>query len=103
METLSMAGLIGIPSATCGCYTQYKSTNGNPYVDGAITSIAHEIIETATDTMLNAWFNSDGDENGDACAWNFVNQIWSGSHYYNLVVGTMKYYVQANYNLGSQT
>jgi hypothetical protein len=47
-------GWIGIPFATCGCYTQYKSPNGNPYVDGAITSIAHEIIETATDPMLNA-------------------------------------------------
>ena len=48
-------------------------------------------------------FISDGNENSDACAWNFVNQMWSGSYYYNLVVGTMKYYVQANYNLGSQT
>jgi len=60
-------------------------------------------METATDPLLNAWYNSNGEENGDVCAWNFVNRVYSGSYYYSLVVGSMKYYVQANYNLGSQT
>ena len=94
---------VGIPASGCNCFAQYTSPNGNAAVDAAVSVIAHELMETATDPMINAWYNSDGDENGDACAWNFVNSIYSSGYYYNLVVNGMKYYVQANYNLGSQT
>jgi hypothetical protein len=72
-------------------------------VDSAITTIAHELMETATDPMINAWFNANGDENGDACAWKFVDRVHGEGYYYNMVVNGLKYYVQANYNLGSQT
>jgi hypothetical protein len=94
---------VGIPASGCNCFAQYTSPNGNAAVDSAVSVIAHELMETATDPLLNAWYNSNGEENGDVCAWNFVNRVYSGSYYYNLVVGSMKYYVQANYNLGSQT
>jgi len=94
---------VGIPASGCNCFAQYTSPNGNAAVDSAVSVIAHELMETATDPMINAWYNSDGDENGDACAWNFVNSIYSSGYYYNLVVNGKKYYVQANYNLGSQT
>ena len=94
---------IGIPPSGCACFAQSTSPNGNPAVDSAVSVIAHEIIETATDEYMTAWYNSNGDENGDVCAWNFVNSIWSGSYYYNIVVGGLNYLIQANYNLGTQT
>ncbi len=72
-------------------------------MDSAITTIAHELMETATDPMVNAWFNANSEENGDACAWNFVDKVVGDGYYYNLIVNGLKYYVQANYNLGSQT
>jgi Phosphate-induced protein 1 conserved region len=96
-------GWIGMPSQSVGCFPQYNSPNGDPYVDGALSTIAHEIIETATDPVFSGWYNTNGDENGDACAWNFVDTISTDTYNYNLVVGNMKYYIQANYNLGSQT
>ena len=99
---------IGIPPTGCNCFSQSTSANGNAAVDSAVTSMAHEIIETVTDPNINAWFNSNGDENGDVCAWNFLNRTWiydntTNSYYsFNLVVGGLKYLVQANYNLNTQ-
>ena len=94
---------VGIPASNCNCFAQRTSPNGDAAVDSAITTIAHELMETATDPMINAWFNANGDENGDACAWKFVDRVHSEGYYYNMVVNGLKYYVQANYNLGSQT
>ena len=78
-----------------------KSPNGNAAIDSAVSVIAHELAEAVTDPNLNAWYNSNGYENADICAWNFLGKIWSGSFYYNMVVGGLKYYVQSNYKLGA--
>jgi hypothetical protein len=94
---------VGIPASNCNCYSQLTSPNGDAALDAAINTIAHELMEAATDPIGNAWFNAIGEENGDACRWNFVNKVYSGGYYYNLVVNGLRYYIQANYNLGSQT
>jgi len=94
---------IGIPPKGCGCFTQSTSPNGNAAVDSAVSTIAHELAETATDPLGNGWFNSDGDENGDICAWNFLNVIRGPGYYYNIVVGGLKYLIQSNYNLSTKT
>jgi Phosphate-induced protein 1 conserved region len=94
---------VGIPATGCACFAQTTSPNGDAAVDAAVSVIAHELMETATDPLLDAWFDASGNENGDACAWNFVDSVSDGDYNYNLVVGNLKYYVQANYNLGSQT
>lgn len=64
-------------SARClsSCAAQSVSPNSNPGVDGMASVIAHEIEETVTDPVLNAWFNSNGAENADMCSWTFGNQI----------------------------
>jgi hypothetical protein len=36
-------GRIRMPSGNCGCYARFTSPNGNPYVDGAITSVIKPI------------------------------------------------------------
>ncbi len=67
------------------------SPNGNPAADAAATAAAHELTEAITDPLLNAWFDSTGNEIGDECAyyygvalWNggLANEQWDGHPYY---------------------
>ena len=37
--------------------------------------IAHEVTEAATDPELSAWFDGDGKENADKCAWTY-GSVW---------------------------
>jgi len=83
-------GFIGNPSRSIGSctYQTNSSPNNNPGVDAMVSVIAHELDETVTDPQLNAWYNAQGGENGDMCAWTFgSNQtlLPSGS-YYNVVL-----------------
>jgi len=36
-----------------------------------VDSIMHELSETVTDQDLNAWYTSNGSENGDLCNYNY--------------------------------
>ena len=51
---------------TCGA----GSINGsNGILDGVSIVAGHEYAETVNDPHLNAYYDSDGGENGDKCAW----------------------------------
>jgi hypothetical protein len=55
-----------------------SSPNGDPAIDAAVSIFAHELAETATDPLLNAWWaDSDGDENADKCSFNFGENVLS--------------------------
>ena len=53
------------------CTSGYKPANGSvdPAADYEVNTLAHEIEETTTDAMGNAWYDFFGYENGDKCAW----------------------------------
>ena len=82
-------------------------------MDAAISVIAHELVEAATDPTGYGWcysngaadcFSSSGIENGDQCNGFFPNTVKMASGAkYNLVVGGKNYYVQANWNLNTKT
>jgi hypothetical protein len=92
---------IGIP--TCSdCIVHKISPNGNSGVDAAVSIIGHELAEAATNPLLNAWMDANGDENADKCAWNFTNLQYSSGYFYNLKVGSMKYLVQSNWKIPNQ-
>jgi len=58
------------------CAAQSVSPNGNAGVDGLISVLAHELEEARSDPDLNAWFDANGAENADKCAWTFgTNQV----------------------------
>ena len=66
------------------------SPNGDPVADAEASTATHEISESITDPMLNAWFDSSGNENGDLCAYNYgtntwdagaANEQWNGNFY----------------------
>lgn len=106
-------GFVALPPTTCGCYAQKPvSPNGDAAVDAAISVIAHELAEAATQPSGGGWcysgsntscFSSGAVENADQCAWYFPNLAYVNGYYYNLVMGTKKYLVQANWNLGTKT
>lgn len=56
--------------------------------DLTINIASHEQMEAATDPMLDAWYDSNGNEIGDKCAWFFgprnsagANVTWNGHSY----------------------
>jgi hypothetical protein len=79
-----------VPSA-CG---SGQKPNGND-ADSTINVTSHEHNETITDPLGTAWYDVQGNEDGDKCAWNFgskrklfgsngakYNQTINGAHYY---------------------
>jgi len=66
------------------------SPNNNPAADTAATAASHEISEAITDPFLNAWYDANGYEIGDKCAYNYgtntwdsgkANQMWGGNFF----------------------
>jgi len=87
-----------------GCAAQGSSTqpalspNSNAGVDGMISVIAHELVETVSDPDLNAWYDSKGAENADKCAWTFGSQQYqvANGSWANMRLGTRDYLIQRN-------
>lgn len=70
------------------CAAQTIGPNGNAGVDGMVSVIAHELEETNTDPDLSAWYDSNGAEDADKCAWTFgsIQQKASNGAYYNMTL-----------------
>jgi len=80
------------------CTNGSPSPNNDPGADGEVSVLAHEIEETTTDMMGNAWYDSRGYENADKCAWTWgpYNGTW------NITLGGKNFLVQQNWqNVGS--
>jgi hypothetical protein len=89
------------PSA-CAAQT-ISSPNGDIGGDGMVSIIAHELEESNTDPDLNAWFDANGQENADKCAWTFgtTYRAANGS-VANMNLGGKDYLIQQNWvNSGS--
>ena len=70
------------------CAAQTTSPNGNAGVDGMVSVLAHELEETNTDPNLNAWYDANGSEDADKCAWTFGSSLkrTSSGAYYNMTL-----------------
>jgi hypothetical protein len=70
------------------CAAQAVGPNGNAGVDGMTSVIAHELEETNTDPNLNAWYDANGAEDADKCAWTFGSNQKKSSNgaYYNMTL-----------------
>ena len=69
-----------------------KSPNNDIDADSTINVTSHEHMEAVTDPAGASWYDAQGMENGDKCAWDFgtvgldggkANQSWNG-HFYLL-------------------
>ena len=82
-----------------------SSPNSNPAADALISVLAHELVETVSDPMLNAWYDALGSENADKCAWTFgTTSAATGGGVKNMHIGSRDYLVQQNWiPTGTQT
>ena len=79
------------------CTNGTASPNGDPGADNEVSVLAHEIEETTTDPMGNAWYDTRGYENADKCAWNFGATYGSGGGVANMNLGGKHFLVQQNW------
>ena len=84
------------PSA---CEWQTTSPNGNSGADGMASIIAHEQEEAISDPDLNAWYDRQGAENADKCAWTFgsVSTTSNGAQYNFTGASGTRYLIQQNW------
>lgn len=75
-----------------------QSPNNDPGVDAMISVIAHESEEATSDPDLNAWYFSNGEENGDKCAYTYGTTfpIGNGSDG-NVTMGGFNFLIQQNW------
>ncbi|KAI8865740.1 hypothetical protein GQ42DRAFT_159344 [Ramicandelaber brevisporus] len=52
-----------------------QSLNGNQGIDSMMSTVAHELVETLTDPYLNAWFDGQGNESADKCAFTYGSAV----------------------------
>jgi hypothetical protein len=80
------------------CAEQSTGPNGDPEADAMVSVIAHELEESATDPLLNAWYDSSGQENADKCVWTFGSTytVPNGSQA-NMTIGPRDYLIQRNW------
>jgi phosphate-induced protein 1 len=66
------------------------SPNNDVAADTAASSASHELSEAITDPLINAWYDAQGAEIGDLCAYKYgpnswgsnnANQMWNGNLY----------------------
>lgn len=89
---------VGNPAANLGaCAAQSTSPNGDAAADGMASVIAHELEEAATDPQLNAWYDSNGQEVADKCAWTFGTLFSANGAWANMELGTRYYLIQRNW------
>ncbi|MDQ2667907.1 MAG: EXORDIUM family protein [Gemmatimonadota bacterium] len=87
-----------------GCTSQYASPNADAAGNSEVNTLAHEIEETTTDAMGNAWYDGRGYENADKCAWTWgtVQTASNGGKYNMTLADGKQYLVQQNWvNAGS--
>jgi hypothetical protein len=66
--------------------------------DATLNLLSHEHNETITDEQGNAWYDSQGNENGDKCAWNFGSVSGASGAQYNQTINGAHYYLQQEWS-----
>jgi hypothetical protein len=69
-------------------------------LDGVTIIAGHEYAETVTDPGLNGWFDSDGSENGDKCAWTTLGNRVLANGYAMAMQATWSNTWRAQYGYG---
>jgi PKD domain len=66
--------------------------------DAVLNVVSHEHNEIITDPTGTSWFDADGEENGDKCAWTFGTLGGSGGALYNQLVAGSPYLLQLEWS-----
>jgi hypothetical protein len=69
--------------------------------DATLNVVSHEHNEAITDEQGTAWYDNQGYENGDKCAWNFGTASGPSGAMYNQTIGKHNYYLQQEWSNAS--
>jgi IPT/TIG domain len=85
------------PLGSSGCDFG-EDPNGNA-ADITVNTLSHETNEAITDPVGLGWWDSNGLENGDKCAWNFGDRFGTtGLGQYNQVINGDVYFLQREWS-----
>ncbi|HST08286.1 MAG TPA: hypothetical protein VLJ83_08935 [Gemmatimonadaceae bacterium] len=88
------------------CTLQDGGANGDVGADNVVSALAHEIEETTTDPYIDGflgWFDDEGEENGDKCAYTYGGAASNDFGFYNLFIGQKPFLVQRNWSNATQS
>jgi hypothetical protein len=91
---------------TCGTDVNFpgviESPNGNPDADTEISPTSHEIIEAMTDPdTQSGWYDSNGYEIGDECAYVYGTTSGAAGQFYNQTINGDHYLTQEEFSNNS--
>jgi PKD domain len=66
--------------------------------DAVLNVVSHEHNEILTDPVGNGWYDQNGDENGDRCAWSFGSPQGPSGAFYNQVIAGSNYLLQREWS-----
>ena len=84
----------GTDLAGCGIQSGSGTPNGAD-TDAEISVASHELMETVTDPLLNAWYDPTGAEIGDKCAYTYGPTSSNGA---DLTINAHPYIVQEEFD-----
>jgi hypothetical protein len=87
----------GTDLSGCGIQSGSGTPNG-PDTDAEISIASHELMETVTDPLLNAWYDATGAEIGDKCAYTYGS---TGSNGADITINGHPYIVQEEFSNSS--
>lgn len=74
-----------------------QAPNGDPYADAQLSIFSHEANEAITDSF-GAWFDANGYENGDECAYVYGAESGSNGSLYNQSINGHHYLTQVEFS-----
>jgi hypothetical protein len=87
---------------TCGSDARYpdiEAPNGNPDADTEVSPTSHEINEALTDPDVETgWYDSNGFENGDECAYIYGASRGPAGAYYNQTIAGGHFLTQEEFS-----
>ncbi len=82
-----------------------RSAPNHPEIDGTASIFAHEVVEAVSNPGTGGWYDSNGYENADKCAWKFGAGVKKGvrkdlsSYNYNAMMGGQPFMIQMNWDV----
>lgn len=65
-----------------------------------VSTFAHELVEVMSDPFMDAWYDDNGMENADKCAWSYgkVLTVPGSQKKYNSKAGNKLFLIQQNWD-----